>query len=166
MDQPPPQKFVAYPRSTGSNYGSVDKLQALGDGYLGLNKVFFANIVLLFATSGARSVGAGAFVVAYLIMFALVAALSLPLNKKIAFGKNWPESKAILASVLMGLNSIVCCGIIGYSVMQSLAMKEMKLYGITSAGFFFGRKQLNEAINNRRMADPAPVSIPPYDQLS
>lgn len=59
----------------------------------------------------------------------------------IAYGKGWDPSAAMLASVLMGLNSALCCGIIGYVVMQQIASMEMKRYGIP-AGFFGIRKAI------------------------
>jgi len=128
MSETPPQKFVAYPRETVATYGTPEKLEALGKGYFGLSIAFVANVVLFFAVQFCAVVGMAAVFLGIVVLFAAVIALTIPHNKNIAYGKGWSKSQAWIASVLMGINSVICCGIIGYSVMQSQAMNEMKRY--------------------------------------
>ena len=148
---PPPQQYAAYYRPTAQPHGSAAKLQALADGYFGLNIAFIINVglaigvwILQVAIIGAVGPGTGAaFAVTGASILGLGVAVGLvtyPHNSKIAFGKDWPSGNAALASVLMALNSILCCGLIGYVVMQQIAAAEMKRYGVVT-GFLGIRKQ-------------------------
>ena len=149
----PPPQFAAYPRGPEiPPYGSVEKLQALSDGYFGLNNVFVLNIVLSLASrvlpiqaenpKEALTLLIGIVVV----FFFLIGGLTFPFNRKIAIGKDWPAGYAVLASVLMGLNSALCCGIIGYIVMQQIASAEMKKYGLTFSLFGLKKKDVQARI--------------------
>ncbi|MEQ1822327.1 MAG: hypothetical protein ABL949_07450 [Fimbriimonadaceae bacterium] len=152
---PPPTS--PYPYETGSAayyrpgadgspaYGSADKLQALSDGYFGLNPIFGLNVLfalgsnVMIRTASPDNVAMIAIGV-IVVMFVSILFLTLPKNKQTAYGKGWSDSNAILASVLMGLNSALCCGVIGYIVMQNIALTEIKRYGI-KGGSFFGLKE-------------------------
>ena len=164
MAEIPPTQFAAYPRGNSvSNYGTVEQLEALGSGYFGLNTVFTVNLVIAVSLNAAsRTYGPIALLIGALFLFAVVAALSYPQNQKIAYGKSWPNSKALLASILMGLNSALCCGLVGYVVMQNIAMKEMKLYGIQSGLFGLKKKDFENFVANRRnqISAPFPPVIP------
>ncbi len=166
--QVPPEGYAAYPRGIPSaEYGSADKLQALADGYFGLNYVFIVNVLLALASRFAGvSVETPQAALAYFAIFATVtflavAGLSFPCNKKIAFGKDWPIGNAILASVLMGLNSVLCCGIIGYIVMQVIASNEMKKYGLAAGAFGVRKKWVAERIRQIREVEAAKQSNNP-----
>jgi hypothetical protein len=148
MQQPPepPPQFAAYPRASASLYGASDKLRALAKGYFGLNKVFLVNIVLVF---GLRAAGASVSTVETAILFLIGEVLLLglvvgfatyPFNKSIGYGANWGPGIAVLTSFLMAINSALCCGIIGYVVVQQIASKEMSKYGLKPA-FFGGIKK-------------------------
>ena len=131
MSEIPPQQFAAYPRAESLvNPEAADKLQALFSGYSVLSFVFIMNIAFAFVESycvqsGNLNLGLGAVVG----MVVIIAASTYPSNKKIGYGLGWSPSASIVASILMGINSAFCCGIIGYLVMQSLAAK-----GIAKAG--------------------------------
>ena len=73
-------------------------------------------------------VGLGALVVFVVIFF-----LTLGPNKKIADGAHWQSWQPILGSLLIALNSALCCGIIGYIVMQTIALNHIKKYGLRRA---------------------------------
>lgn len=131
--EPPQQNqpsYAPYYRPGAGSYGTADKLQALSDGYFGLSKVFVINILIVLAsrlvtlTLGPDEALIALFAIMFVLLVA-VAALSYGPNKRIGEGKDWPPSNALIASILMGLNSALCCGIIGYVVMQSIASKEM-----------------------------------------
>jgi hypothetical protein len=154
-NEPPsaPPQFAAYPRGPEiAPYGSFEKLQALSDGYFGLNNVFLVNVLLAI---GSRALQLGPrtpeqawmmIIGAVVVMGLIIGVMSFPFNRKIAIGKGWTDGHAILASVLMGLNSALCCGLIGYIVMQSIASSEMKKYGISAAGLGLKKKVVQERI--------------------
>ena len=113
-----------------------------------MNLVFFFNVVLSF---GARLVALEGWtaLLGYLgAVVLLVAGCTFPYNRKIGIGKGWPVGNAILASVLMGLNSALCCGVVGYVVMQMIASNEMKRYGLKSGFLGLGR-QLGKRPSNK-----------------
>ncbi|MGV3613757.1 MAG: hypothetical protein ACO1SV_00360 [Fimbriimonas sp.] len=159
---PPPPNYVAYPRPDHSGgEGSAARLEALGKGYFGLNWAFLANIVLAIGMQALSFVWEWGWLVAIPVVFTVVVLLTLPRNKEIGFGMGWKPSSAIVASVLMGLNSVLCCGIIGYIVMQNIAASEMKRkYGLR--GGFLGIKKATvaEAVARLRQAE-AGVPRPP-----
>lgn len=140
-NQVPPEQFANYPRGAqAAMYGSADRLLALYEGYSGLNYVFLLNVVLVIAgrvltlapiwNDGSPEIVLIFYGVYFVVLFAAIGACSHPQNKKIAFGKDWPPSNAVIASVLTALFSWLCCGLFGYAVMQQIALNEMKKYGI------------------------------------
>lgn len=140
---PPP--YAQYPRST-PNYGSLPQLRSLVDGYFGLSRVFAINIALAFAMRLASMFGG----LAVLGLFALAVGLAVGFltygpNKQIGYGANWSPAQPIVASVLMGINSALCCGIIGYAIMQTIAANHMKRYGI-KMGFFASKKKVEDQV--------------------
>lgn len=122
-----------YFRPSGGELTDVSRLRALWEGYNALTLAFVVNIVMALGigaywrTGGSQTVA----LVGYGVMFLVVVALTLSPNKKIAYGKGWDPNMAILASILIGLNSALCCGAIGFAIMQSLAGKEIRRYGLT-----------------------------------
>lgn len=155
-----------YAQPPGSNYyrpgqpvyGRPDQLQALADGYFGLNTAFLLVIVLyLFLTLGVPGILSGvlannkALVLPALIFIFLaygggVALLALKPCKKIAYGKGWTEGQGVLAAVLVGLNAMLCCGIIGFIVMQTIASSEIKKYGVPSGIFGLKKSEVARVI--------------------
>ena len=164
-----PEQYVGYTR-TPELYGTPEKLKALADGYFSLNTIFVLTIALVLGSRAlgdqiAQAVGVwGGLALEAGVIFLLIASMSFPSNQKIAFGKDWPAGNAILASVLMGLNSALCCGVVGYLVMQSIAAKEMAKYGIKGSIFGGIKKPLVYArIEQMKVAPaaPPPPSVPP-----
>jgi ABC-type cobalt transport system substrate-binding protein len=170
MDENPrpatPDYSGYYPRGPAPSPLEAEKLKALADGYFGLNWVFLANVLLAIAIRlvlvplSEPGIALFALLGALGTLFLVVAFLTFPHNKKIAFGKGWDPSAALIASCLMGLNSALCCGIIGYVVMQQIASTEMKKYGIRTA-FLGVRKKEVEARIRELSGPPHPVSGPP-----
>lgn len=155
---PPPGNFASYPRPGMGP--SASSLRTLADGYFGLNKAFLINIVLNFA---GRMVGTGAgqsqpgpalaIIGAYvLLMFVVITAVTLPHNKKIGEGLGWTPSGPIIASILMGLNSALCCGIIGYIVVQGMAAKKFKEAGAPRGFFGYKKAELYHFIDQVGMS--------------
>jgi hypothetical protein len=170
-NEPPPQ-YAAYPRQGMANYGTADKLRALADGYYGLNKVFLLNIALVLAnravSAGVKTVEAAMMVLvgSVLVVGLIIGFATYPSNKKIGYGANWSPGMPIVASVLMALNSALCCGIIGYVVVQSIAAKEMSKYGL-KAGLFGGLKKpdVERTIAQFQAQEAAPAAPAPYPNL-
>jgi len=165
----PPQQYAAYTRP-GAFGGSPEKLQALADGYYGLNWVFLLTLVIvlglrmgagaLFASPGQEVIFYG---LAFVVPIFVVGALSYPSCKKIAFGANWNSGMDIVAAVLMGLNSLLC-GIIGFAVMQSIASAEIKKYGVKGGSFLgFRKRDVLTAIEQLKAQQAVPVvpTVPP-----
>lgn len=143
MSEVPPPQFAQYPRS------SVDKqkLQALADGYQGLSNAFVINICLSIGINflwrqvdSLVAIGAGIVVIAVVVFFA-----TLNANKKIGEGLGWSPTGPTLASVLIAANSALCCGMVGYVVVQGLALRELKKHGIKT-GVFITKKSLDSQI--------------------
>ena len=158
MAETPPPNFAAYPRpDLTSAYGSADKLEALGKGYVGLNYVFLVNVALFLAYQFSGFHPLEQFIGFVVVVFFVVAGLTFPPNKKIGFGKDWPTAGPFLASFLMGLNSALCCGVIGYVVMQQIAMNELKRYGIKTGFLGPSKRILKAAVESRRQIDATPL---------
>jgi|CXWL01.1.fsa_nt_gi hypothetical protein len=148
---------------TPAAYGSADKLQALADGYFGLNWVLALNITLalclrivgdlVYGTEDAKvdpSTAMSFFLFVFVVLFLAVLVASLPCNKKIGIGRDWPGYWALIASILMGLNSTLCCGAIGYFVMMLVASNEMKRYGLSSMPLGMKKKVVQARIASIR----------------
>lgn len=192
QDQPPPvtpppnysvppqaaqqQQYAQYYRSQGLVYqGSPDMLQALADGYFGLNLAFVANVVLalgarfalpMLVTSASPGDSTAVFVFfgGLFLLFVLIVFITYPYNKKIGYGKGWAPSAAVLASLLMGLNSALCCGIAGYIVMQQIAYQEMKKYGVPVKFLGLQKRDVQNVIDALRQQQQQPQ--PPFQTPS
>lgn len=143
MDNPPQQPFAAYPRAS---FGSSEKLQALADGYFGLNAAFVVGLVSAFLLKLAGLAKQPVVVwIALLLHIAFVGYYTGIRVKRIGFGAGWPDSKTTLAVGLMYLNTL-CCGIVGFIVMQQIAGNHIKAYGIKSGFLGLKKKDINAMI--------------------
>ena len=132
-DSPPP--YASYPRDA-TVFGSSRDLQSLFQGYNGLTVAFLVNIALvvpLNVLSRLHLLPRPLFGLGVLIVFAVVFAMTLGPNRKIGEGAHWQPWQPLLATFLIALNSAVCCGIIGYLVMQTIATNHIKKYGLRNA---------------------------------
>lgn len=154
----PPPQFVAYPRAEALAFGSPEKLQALSDGYFGLNWAFVLAIVISFGSSFGStfflaSVGfegmIGLLVVASLIPVVLIAAITLPYTRKIAFGSNWSPKMGPICALLLGISSLVCV-LAGFVVMQILAGAEIKKYGVQTRFLGYKKRDIRAKIAEMR----------------
>ena len=170
---PPPPGYGQYYRPSSAYQGSSDRLQALADGYFGLNWAFLVNIILVLAIVGLSFAAAGGarasnqrssanpalafFPIPQIVLFIIVVLVTYRPNSRIAYGMGWSPGAAIAASLLIGLNSVFCCGVIGYIVMQMIAYAEMKKYGIKGSTFGIRKATIMEAIAQLKQQE----SIPP-----
>lgn len=160
MTQAPPPPFTAQPRpSAPSGYGSVDKFEALGEGCLGLNWVLAANVALMVGLQVAWSSQMGAFLIYAGVMALIIAALSYPSTKKIAHGLGSTDRAATFASFLLGINSLFFFGIAGYLLLQTIAVAEMKKYGLQS-GFWLRRKDFEKTASRIHRTGATPMDFP------
>jgi hypothetical protein len=166
----PPPEYASYYRPT-SVYGTAAQLQALSDGYVALNIVFAVNVVLgltvSFGAYGIRAaLGPGVTVVwyiaGYLFLGIAVGVLTYVPNKKIGVGKGWSSGVALVASILMAVNAVFCCGLIGYMVMQQIAATEMKKYGVRLGLLGLRRREVQPLIEElERQEQQQPSGTPP-----
>jgi len=123
------------------------QLRLLVEGYYGLCWIFLLNVVLavghaffMFVT---RDPMTDKNIVPSIIllsaMVAIVGYTSYGPNRKIGEGLGWPSGSAVIASVLVGLNSVLCAGILGYAIIQHMAFAGMIRFGV-KGGFFGYRK--------------------------
>jgi len=156
----PPPEYAGYTRGGGSD---PNQLQALADGYFGLNQVFLINVVMVIAINVAtRSIFSWPlFIGCVVVVFAVITALTLPKNKLIGEGLGWGPNGPMIASILMGLNSALCCGIIGYAVVQNMAAKKMKEFGITGGTFGIKKNLVYARIEQLRAQQSMPSAPPP-----
>jgi len=158
MSDTPPVKYAAYPRENSvSTYGTLEKLEALGSGYFGLVTIWAVNLVAVVA-GNALALGIHSFPRLALIVFLVLTfgALSYPQNKKIAYGMGWSNSKAILASVLIGGTSFFCYAVIGFLIIQNSVARELKRYGVTLGSFGQRKSEFRAAVEARRHAENLP----------
>lgn len=139
--------------------GSAEKLQALADCYFGLNWVFLVCAVILVgsrvAALGLQSQTAAqpdpGFVLAVtfgpIILSTIIgAAMSYSPLKRAAFGMGWNSGTPVWLSIVLGLQTLFCCGAVGIVIVQHLLVGEMNKYGIKGSAFGGIRKQHIKAV--------------------
>ncbi|HEY3780389.1 MAG TPA: hypothetical protein VGL56_04840 [Fimbriimonadaceae bacterium] len=159
MQEEPAQQYAEYYRDKNSQYfGSSRKLRALADGYFGLNYVFIVNVAIAIAVLiGASTLGDSAVTAEFVaagVLAAIVGVMSYPFNKKIGYAVGWKSSEPLIVSMLMALSSWICGGIIGYAIIQNIAAKEMKLFGVKS-NLIGLRKEIETAIRELERKEEA-----------
>jgi hypothetical protein len=168
MSEIPPRKFVAYPRENSfGTYGSVAKLEALGQAYFGLNLILGMNILsALLLSSVIRHASPVLARPCMVLLIAAVGILSYFPIKKIGMVLNWSQTKVIVASCLMGLNSLICFGIIAYNILVRTISYELNRYGIRKRTFGYDRSEFAAALEERRNSESMPpVVFPNVDPL-
>jgi hypothetical protein len=159
---PPVQNYAAYPRGNDPlpRYSSHEKLQALMDGYYGLNWAFLAMVgfALLAVISLVAGRGTTAGVVLYVafLVLALVAmgVVSYPYNKKLGFGLGWKESTPLWVSIGLSIGSCVISPIVVLIVVQLIAMGEIKNYGVKKGFFGVRKKDIKAKIEELKRQSP------------
>lgn len=146
-----PEQFVPYPRGPAP-YGTAPKLRALSEGYFNLNSVGLLNLVLgtvaISASFGTFQHGGPQLIIGLVLLGVVMGCLVYPCVKKIGFGLDWSPVNVQLYTLALVLNSMLCCGVIGYGILQQVAAVEMKKYGLN--GSLFGMKRREVA---RRVAE-------------
>jgi hypothetical protein len=150
----PPPQFVEYPRAPdGVAYGSAEKFKALTDGYFGLG-IAFALVLLTSIIAIALAVAVHSDVLTILVFFVLVpvVAFVLPLraNKQVAIGKDWSPGLAYVFSLVMMVG-----GIIPYAIVQTIALEEMKRYGLKRRFFGIRKKDAMALYEQLLAAQPS-----------
>jgi len=159
MAESPPIKYVAYPRDHWfTSYGTPEKLQALAEGYQGLNKIALTNTVIFFLGIGPAILFGAVGIIVFLVVLCLVVnGTSYEYNVKIAKGMGWHESRGSQISILMGLTASIFCGVVGYLAMEHILRNEMKRYGVRSGLRSIKKPDIEAALEQRRMASEPPT---------
>jgi hypothetical protein len=146
---PPDEPFVAYPRGVGTK-DEVVRLIALHRGYSGLNGPFGLNLALGFFGVLPLAIGN---VTAWVALMAITAVatyfLTLEPNRQVYKGKGWDPKRAWIASLILALNSVFCCGTVGFMAMQHIAYMGMAKLGVRRG--MLGGIRTKEV--NRRIAE-------------
>lgn len=151
-ETPPP--YAQYPRGVEPAAGSAAQLQSLMEGYYTYSWLFLANIVvslIVFFGLGASRIPY-AVLAGYVIVPLIFGFGTYPSNKKIGYGANWSPAQPVIASVLMGINSVTC-GIVGYAVMQSIAINHIKRFGVRSGCLGMRKKAIRDRIAELESAE-------------
>lgn len=117
MAGPNSEGFASYPR--GEQGLSYDHLKNLSDGYRGLSWAFLVNVLtvlgenLVTRLSGGEEAPAALFFGAMILVAGIVFFMTLGPNRKLGAALGWSPGGPILASILVALNSALCCGVIG-----------------------------------------------------
>lgn len=164
---PPVQAYAAYPRAMSTpNYGSPDKLEALMEGYYGLNWVFLAlvlcgalTLIVAFLTQDS-SMALPLIILTAVVGIAFVGWVGYKYIKKIGFGLGWQPSAAIWVTIGLLLGSCIVSPILVFIVLQLMAMGEIKNYGI-KGGFFGIRKKDIKARLAQLRQQSGDLSAPP-----
>lgn len=137
-----------------------EPLQALADGYFGLSYVFVANILIMLPlgilstahpTSRSGWLALEFFGFLWLIILCTaIALLSYRPIRRIGEGMGWPPGVEVASSVLMGVNSVFCCGVLGYAIMQSIASRQMRSVYKVPLGLFMSKRQVQKRIDELR----------------
>lgn len=155
-------QYAVYPRRSGIPInGSADKLQALYDGYYGINLAFLLNVAIVIVVPSVAAAYWETGVILGLVGFGflLIGVITYPFTKKIAYGKGWSEGAGVFAAVLLALNSICFCGVVGYLTMQLIAAGEIQAYGISRGLLGFKRTDVVLRIQELRNQQTTP---PPF----
>lgn len=160
---PPP--YAQYPRNEPL-YGTSAQLQSLMDGYYGYSRLFLIQIGLaLVWIAGiflAKDNGGIVYLAGIPILILVIGFLSYPLNKKIGYGANWSTTQIVLASLMMAF-TVVCYGILGYIIMQTIAANHIKRYGVRSGCLGLRKKAIRERISDLQAQESGAVAAPGPD---
>lgn len=156
----PPPAYAAYTRP-GPFAGSPDHLEAVADGYYGLNWVFLFNVIwavagigfIAFLSQNNNPIG-GIFALVFVVLSVPVMAFaSYKSMKKLAFGMNWSPTVAIVLAICLGF-SVLCIGIFAYIILQMLAAAEIRKYPVKKSFLGGFRKKDLKALVAEMRASP------------
>ena len=127
-------------------------MQALSDGYFGLNRVLlaiFLTTVVVLVIPSRHAVGPFTPAVAHQGMVVLLTRMAIAgvlsgayayrWNRKIGVGYGWSWLGPVLASIGIGLASMFCLGFFAFALMKNIAAQEIRQYGI-DIGFWGGSR--------------------------
>lgn len=163
-------RYAPYHRP-GDETPDPAKLKALADGYFGLNWVFLVNVAMVVPmnilmmgdpmtqeAANAKGLMALGWIV---VIFLTISTLTYLQNRKIGFGLDWSPATVIAVSILMGINSALCCGVIGYAIVQTIASNRMaKVYQVKLT-LFNGKRRVDEKVRELEQLRANPPSAPP-----
>lgn len=150
---PPP--FAEYPRPV-EFVGTVDQLRALIKGHADLNRAMLATLGF-----GAVLVGVGVVValggnnadlvfgIGVPVLLVAVGFLAHPGVKGIGEGMSWSRTQVLAGTLLipLGLLCLPTYGILGYAVVQHIALSRIKRYGVKRPPFGSWKKAMEARLD-------------------
>jgi hypothetical protein len=164
MPETPPPSYAVYPRPGLTGPDSADRLQALAEGYFGLNRLFGIcvgiNLLFVFFVTGASAlqVSMTGWILTGLVYLPMLVLLihGGSFVEKIGYGRGWSRVSILAGRVLFGLN-FFCCGVLGFIVLQNYAADEMKKYGLRQGFLGLQQAAVDEKVAElRRLESPTP----------
>lgn len=171
-DRHAPPPTVAYPRGQVGASPAADRLQALSDAYFSLTWVFVvaAVLVVFFTFNGAMSAQGNAkmdndpayrlgyYMGPFMLAGAVAWVMSYKTLQRASFGMGWNPRTPMWLSLVLGLQTCICCGAFGILIVQHILVGEMQKYGIK--GRFLGgvrKDQIAAVVAQLRAQGPPPV---------
>jgi hypothetical protein len=162
MASMPPIGASNYPRpALMPQFGTADKLEALGEGYFGLSSVFALNFIAAIGVYMVSRETRDPFEVlgmAAAVLLIVGVASYFP-NRKIAFGMGWASGSAVLASICISFFSWFCFGVLGYAIIQSIAAREIRRYGIKPGLLGIKKPVLKQAVEQLRLQEANQATV-------
>ena len=63
---------------------------------------------------------------------------------------SWSSGQVVAAAVLMGINGALCCGVLGYAILQSIASRRMRSVYNVRLGLFMSKRLVQKRIDELR----------------
>lgn len=161
---PPVQSFANYPRASAI---TKEQVQMAADAHWGFGKAFLVTVLFSLCTlalhavsqdetfqlvaMGIRLIGTGVFV--FFITY--------PLNKKLGVLMEWPEGKPRTISIVMGVISATCMGIVAFIWGQQMSTLQLAKLGVPKKWYGFTKKGVKAYIATLPSSSEIPAPVPP-----
>ena len=160
-------QYVGYQRPNTPS-GNPEQLRAIADSYRAFTWTFLINIVVLLGSSflfgffGAMfelntATTGSLFLTPYVLTAIVMVFVSMKASRLYWIGMGKSPSNAIITSLVLGIQAVLCCGAAGYAILQSRLAAELKKKYSISVGFLGPRKEdVEAALARMQMAAPPP----------
>lgn len=159
---PPQQNFSNYPRASELD---VQRLENLVNGYLGLNRPFLINFLMLIGLNvlirGTNLVNSEVAALGIVVAIPVVLFfLARPEVMRVGKGLGWSDATVTGYTIQIALLFWLCFGGIGFMVVQGKAMKGIQAFGFKGGTFSTNKKALRAFVETAkaRSAQPEPVA--------
>lgn len=155
---PPPVEYSNYPREQGL---SKRKVKAAVDAYYGYGKailwtiLFSLGTVVLHLVSSNDAYQLTIMILRWVGTGVFVAWVTYLPNQLMATAADWPDGKARTTSIIMGVISIFCFGIVAFIWGQMMAQSQMTTFRVPRKWWGFRKKDVLAYIDS--LPDDSPV---------